>query len=338
MAVTITLEDQVAVSRGDMLCRPQNQPRVTQDIDAVVCWMSDAATMRPGMALLLKHTTRTVRATVDSVRYRLDVNTLHRETEVHELHLNQIGRVLLRTTEPLCVDGYQVNRSTGAFVLIDPLTNGTVGAGMVRVGLDHQPPANVSHFAGRLSAEERAAALGYRGATVLLTGLSGSGKSTVAAAAEEALVRSGRPAVLIDGDNLRLGLSEDLGFSAADRSENLRRAGEVARLFAEAGVVSLVALISPDAADRERVRTVHEAAGVPFLEVFVNTPIDECERRDPKGLYRRARAGEIPDFTGVGAPYEAPVDPELELVPADGSLADQVRRLLEAIDQRVGTD
>jgi len=209
---------------------------------------------------------------------------------------------------------------------------------MVRVGRAHQAPANVSHFAGRLSSDERAAALGYRGATVLLTGLSGSGKSTLAAAAEEALVRSGRPAVLIDGDNLRLGLSEDLGFSAADRSENLRRAGEVARLFAEAGVVSLVALISPDATDRERVRSVHEAAGVPFLEVFVNTPIEECERRDPKGLYRRARAGEIPDFTGVGAPYEAPRDPELELVPADGPLVDQVRRLLDAIDQRLGAD
>ena len=158
----------------------------------------------------------------------------------------------------------------------------------------------------------------------------------MAAVAEVALIRRGRPAVLLDGDNLRLGLCEDLGFSAADRTENLRRAGEVARLLAEAGVVALVALISPDREDRDRLRAVHEAAGLAFVEVFVDTPLDECERRDPKGLYRRARAGELAGLTGVDAPYEAPDDPELILTPADGSVTDQVGLLIDALDRVLG--
>jgi bifunctional enzyme CysN/CysC len=332
MAVTVVLEDEVSVSRGDLLCRPRNRPSVVQEVEATVCWMDEAAVLRPGASYLVKHTTRTVRAEVQALRYRLDVNTLHRDESAEELRLNEVGRVRLRLTEPLCVDDYQANRVTGSFILIDPVTSATAGAGMIRLMPGLRSSANVTRHEGRLTRDERYATLGARGATVLLTGLSGSGKSTIASALEERLVRSGRHAFVIDGDNLRLGLNGDLGFTPEDRAENVRRAGEVARLFAESGTVALVALVSPAAADRRAMRAAHAEAGLPFIEVFVNTPLDECERRDPKGLYARARAGEIPEFTGVSAPYEAPVDPELELTPQDGPLAEQVERLFRLLD------
>jgi bifunctional enzyme CysN/CysC len=169
------------------------------------------------------------------------------------------------------------------------------------------------------------------GATVWFTGLSGSGKSTVAAELERALVAAGRPAYLLDGDNLRHGLNADLGFSAADRSENIRRVGEVARLFADAGVVALVPVISPYRTDRDRARAIHEAAGVPFVEVFVDTPLEVCEARDPKGLYAKARAGEIKGFTGIDDPYEAPLRPDLRLTPDDGDPAAQATRVLKLL-------
>lgn len=190
---------------------------------------------------------------------------------------------------------------------------------------------NVVWHQSDLPRADRWASLGVRGATLWFTGLSGSGKSTVAVAVERRLLDTGAPAYLLDGDNLRHGLNGDLGFSAADRSENVRRVGEVARLFADAGVVALVPLISPYRADRDRARAAHEAAGVPFFEVFVNTPIEECEARDPKGLYAKARAGEITGFTGIDDPYEAPVAPDLELTPADGDPAAQAQLVLDLL-------
>jgi adenylyl-sulfate kinase len=191
--------------------------------------------------------------------------------------------------------------------------------------------ADVVWHPGLLSRETRTAALGHVGATVWLTGLSGSGKSTVAAELERLLVEAGRPAYVLDGDNLRHGLNRDLGFSDADRAENVRRVGEVARLLADAGVVALVPVISPFRAGRDAVRAAHAAAQVPFVEVFVDTPLEECERRDPKGLYARARAGELTGMTGIDSPYEPPVAPDLVLTPADGSpraQAERVRQLL----------
>ncbi len=187
---------------------------------------------------------------------------------------------------------------------------------------------NVVWHESDLPRSDRWAALGVAGATLWFTGLSGSGKSTVAVAVERRLLEAGTPAYLLDGDNLRHGLNGDLGFSAEDRSENVRRVGEVARLFADAGVVALVPLISPYRADRDRARAAHDAARVPFFEVFVNTPIEECEARDPKGLYAKARAGEITGFTGIDDPYEAPVAPDLELTPADGDPAAQAQVVL----------
>jgi bifunctional enzyme CysN/CysC len=183
-----------------------------------------------------------------------------------------------------------------------------------------------------LDRDTRWAALGSQGATIWFTGLSGSGKSTVAVAVERQLVQAGRPAYLLDGDNLRHGLNGDLGFSAGDRDENVRRVGEVARLFADAGVVALVPLISPYRVARERARAVHEAAGLPFFEVFVDTPLELCEQRDPKGLYKKARAGELKGFTGIDDPYEPPTAPELVLTPAGGAPDEQAARVLHLLD------
>ncbi len=323
MAVVITLTDDVAVSRGDVLCRPNNRPNVTADIEATVCWMDERSTLSVGASYLVKHTTRTVRALVQSMQYRLEINGLHRDDAAQSLALNEIGRVHLRCTEPLAVDDYGTNRSTGSFILIDPVTNGTVGAGVIRaIAAAHASPNVVLH-AGQLTRERRYAALGTAGATVLFTGLSGSGKSTIAAAVEEDLVNRGRPAFMLDGDNLRHGICGDLGFSDKDRTENVRRAGEVAKMFAESGSVALISLISPCAADRSVIRTLHEEAGLPFIEVFLDTPMEECERRDPKGLYARARAGQLPGFTGIDGTYEKPEDAELVLQPESGTIAEQ---------------
>lgn len=187
---------------------------------------------------------------------------------------------------------------------------------------------NIVWHHGALTPDDRAAALGFRGATVWLTGLSGSGKSTVAVELERSLVAEGRPAYILDGDNLRHGLNADLGFTDEDRTENVRRVGEVARLLADAGTVALVPVISPFRAGRDRVRQIHAAAGVPFFEVFVDTPIEVCEQRDPKGLYAKARAGELPGFTGIDSPYEAPAAAELVLTPADGTPAEQAAKIL----------
>jgi bifunctional enzyme CysN/CysC len=225
------------------------------------------------------------------------------------LALNEIGRIRLSTQAPQLFDTYRRNRSTGGFVLVDEATNDTVAAGMI-TGPSLTAPGVVWHPAAVGRAERPSA-----GTTVWLTGLPASGKSSVAVELERMLVAAGRPAYLLDGDNQRHGLNADLGFSAGDRAENVRRVGEVARLFADAGVIAIVSLISPYRTDRERVRDAHRAAGLPFVEVFVDTPLAVCEARDPKGMYARARAGEITRFTGVDDPYEPPADPDLVLRP-----------------------
>jgi bifunctional enzyme CysN/CysC len=333
MAVVVTLADDIAVSRGDILCRPNNRPTMTHDLEATVCWMDERAPLSEGRTLLLKQSTRTVRAVVQSLQYRLDVNGLHRDDTATTLALNEIGRVWFHCTEPLLVDDYTTNRTTGSFIVIDPVTNATAGAGVIRVIATTHASPNVVHHGVRLSRADRFAALGTPGATLLFTGLSGSGKSTLAAGVEEAFVSRGRPAFLLDGDNLRHGLNGDLGFSDRDRSENVRRAGEVARLFAESGTLALIALISPFASDRQLIRALHEEAGLPFAEVYLSTSLEECERRDPKGLYARARAGQLPSFTGIDSDYEVPENAELVLGSDSGSVSEQVSRVLELVDE-----
>ena len=333
MAVVVTLSDDIAVSRGDILCRPNNRPTVSHDIEATVCWMDERSSLAEGRSYLIKHSTRTVRGTVQSLHYRLDVNGLHRDEAASTLDLNEIGRVSFRCTEPLLVDDYTTNRTTGSFILIDPATNATVGAGVIRVIATTHASPNVVRHGGRLSRADRFEALGTAGATLLFTGLSGAGKSTLAAGVEEAFVRGGRPAFLLDGDNLRHGLNGDLGFSDSDRTENVRRAGEVALH------VRRVRLAGPDRADlpfaddRRLLRSLHEEAGLAYAEIFVDTSLEECERRDPKGLYARARSGQLPGFTGIDSAYEVPTDPDLVLGPGSGTLPEQVSRVLALVEE-----
>ncbi|WP_181723736.1 adenylyl-sulfate kinase [Nocardia gipuzkoensis] len=321
-AVTIQLADELDISRGDLICRPNNRPNAGRDLDAMVCWFAEDTQLTPGATYTIRHTTRTATAEVRSLDYRLDVNTLHRDEHAESLSLNEIGRVQLRTRQPLLFDPYRRNRATGSFVLVDDTTNNTVAAGMITG--PSLPSSRVVWHSTAVERDER----GTRGLTVWLTGLSGSGKSTVAVELERRLVAAGRPAFLLDGDNLRHGLNSDLGFSPADREENVRRVGEVAKLFADAGVVAVVSLISPYRADRDRVRAAHEAAGIPFLEVFVDTPLAVCEARDPKGMYAKARAGEIRGFTGIDDPYEAPTDAEIVLRPDHGDPASMAATII----------
>ena len=331
MAVSISLADDIDISRGDLLARPQNQPAVTTEFDAMVCWMADEAALEPGRDYVIKQTTRTTRARVIALDYRLDVNTLHRDKSATALKLNELGRVSLRTQVPLLLDEYSRNAATGSFILIDPETNVTVAAGMVR---DTAPAAtraatpNTVRHQSLVAAGERLT----KGRTVWFTGLSGSGKSSVAVLAEQTLLEHGCPAYILDGDNLRHGLNADLGFTMADRAENLRRLAHVATLMADAGLTVLVPAISPLEEHRELARKVHSEAGIEFFEVFVDTPLADCERRDPKGLYARARAGEITHFTGIDSPYQRPKNPDLRLTPDHTAvqLAQQVIDLLES--------
>ncbi|HUH71495.1 MAG TPA: adenylyl-sulfate kinase, partial [Mycobacterium sp.] len=304
MAVSVSLADDIDISRGDLIARINNQPRVTQEFDATVCWMADDSALEPGRDYIIKQTTKTARARVTALDYRLDVNTLHRDKTATALKLNELGRITLRTQVPLMVDEYTRNASTGSFILIDPDTNGTVAAGMVLRDMSERAAAarasspNAVEHRSLVTAQDRLS----RGCTVWFTGLSGSGKSSVAMLAERKLLEMGRPAYVLDGDNLRHGLNADLGFSMADRAENLRRLAHIAALLADSGQIVLVPAISPLAEHRALARRLHEDAGLPFYEVFCDTPIADCEKRDPKGLYARARAGLIKDFTGIDSP------------------------------------
>ena len=332
MAVSISLADDIDISRGDMIARPNNQPHVTQDFDATVCWMSDDAALEPGRDYVIKHTTRTTRARVTALDYRLDVNTLHRDKSATALKINELGRVTLRTQVPLLLDEYARNAAIGSFILIDPDSNGTVAAGMVR---DTTPAAtrtatpNAVRHQNLVTAEDRLS----RGSTVWFTGLSGSGKSSVAMLVEQKLLELGRPAYVLDGDNLRHGLNADLGFTMADRAENLRRLAHIATLLADSGQIVLVPAISPLEEHRALARKVHEDQGYDFFEVFCDTPLQDCERRDPKGLYAKARRGEITHFTGIDSPYQRPKKPDLRLTP-DCDVTELAQHVIDMIDAK----
>jgi bifunctional enzyme CysN/CysC len=336
MSVALRLEHDLDISRGDVICRPHNRPTVDRHIEAIVCWMAEEPVVA-GATYAIKHTTRAARAVIEEVRYRIDVNTLHRDETAPQLGLNDIGRICLRTTVPLIFDEYRRNRTTGSFILIDEATNGTVAAGMILEPHIERPASGrveVGWERSTLARAARWALLGQHGATVWLTGLPASGKSTIAAALEERLARDGYRAYRLDGDNLRHGLNRDLGFDRADRAENIRRVAHVASLFADSGTIALVSVISPYAADRQLARGIHERGDLEFVEVFVDTPLEECERRDPKGLYARAREGGLPGFTGVDAPYEPPRDPDLELRPCEQPLEELVERMVAELRAR----
>ncbi len=306
-AITITLADELDVARGDLMVGTASRPEVSDQFAAHIIWMSDQALM-PGRSYLARIGTATTPIVVTAIKHRIDVNT-GEHLAAHTLGLNDIGFCNLATGAPVAFDSYRQNRSTGAFIVIDRLTNQTIGAGMIEFGL--RRGGNLPWQATLIGKSERAAHKHQRPAIVWFTGLSGAGKSTIANMVERRLHAAGHHTMLLDGDNLRHGLSRDLGFTEADRVENIRRAGEVAKLLTDAGLIALCSFISPYRAERDTVRRL-----VPdgeFIEVFIDTPIEECERRDPKGLYAKARAGAIRNFTGFDAPYQAPTDPELHL-------------------------
>ncbi len=319
---------------------PGNVPTGRTSIDAMVVWL-DETPLAVGRRYLLKHATRTVPALAEKLAYVVDVNTLSRSDE-HTLGQHEIGRLTLTASQPLFVDAYARNKATGSFILIDPGTQATVAAGMVvdrGTPARPVPPAAERHVvreASAIPAADRTRRMGQRAITVWLTGLSGSGKSTIARELERTLHAQGRHAFVLDGDTLRSGLNQDLGFSREDRAENVRRTAEVARVLNDAGLIAIVALISPFRAERQNARAIVGAER--FVEVHVDTPLEVCEARDVKGLYARARAGEIPEFTGISSPYEAPLEPALVLQAGSETAAESAARLLALIQTRVAPD
>ena len=306
-AVTLVLNDEIDASRGDVIAAASARPDVADQFAAHLIWMSEDALL-PGRSYLLKIGTRTVTASVTEIKHKINVNTFERAA-AKTLELNEIAFANLALTVPVAFDPYEANSTTGSFILIDRLTNATVGAGMVWFAL--RRATNIHWQALEVDQAARAQSLGQTPAALWFTGLSGSGKSTVASLLEKKLHVRGRHTYTLDGDNVRHGLNRDLGFTDADRVENIRRVGEVARLFVDAGLLTLISFISPFRSERAMARELFPEGR--FIEVFVDTPIEECRRRDPKGLYRKADAGELRNFTGVDSPYEAPENPELHI-------------------------
>jgi bifunctional enzyme CysN/CysC len=306
-SVTITLADEIDVSRGDVLATADSPPSVADQFEAHVIWMGEHE-MLPGRPYLLKIGTRTVGVTIAAPKYRVDVNTLE-HVAAKTLQLNEIGVCNINLDRPVPFDPYNTNRDMGGFIVIDRLTNTTVGAGLLHFALRRAD--NVHWQAIEVNKDAHARLKGQQPAVVWFTGLSGSGKSTIANVVERKLHEQGRHTYLLDGDNVRHGLNKDLGFTDADRVENIRRVAEVAALMADAGLIVLVSFISPFRAERQMAR--ERLAPAEFIEVHVDTPLAVAEARDPKGLYRKARNGELANFTGIDSPYEAPEAPELRL-------------------------
>ncbi|HEY1710189.1 MAG TPA: sulfate adenylyltransferase subunit CysN, partial [Rhizomicrobium sp.] len=320
-AVTITLADEIDISRGDVLAPAAQRPEVSDQFAAHLLWMTEEE-MLPGRQYLLKIGAKTVPATVSELKHKVDVNTLD-HSAAKTLALNEVGYGNLSLQQPIAFDPYLENRDTGGFILVDRFTNGTVAAGMIDFGL--RRATNVHWQALDVDKAVRAQMKGQKPAVLWFTGLSGSGKSTVANIVERTLLSQGRHTYLLDGDNVRHGLNRDLGFTDADRVENIRRVAETSKLFVDAGLIVLVSFISPFRSERRMARELLQQGE--FVEVFVDTPIELCMQRDPKGLYQKAKAGEIKHFTGIDSPYEAPESAEITLKTADHTaeaLADQI--------------
>jgi bifunctional enzyme CysN/CysC len=327
-AVTLTLTDEVDVARGDLLVPPTARPEVADQFAAHVIWMGDEPLL-PGRPYLMRIGTRYVPVKVTALKHKVDVDTLE-HLAAKTLALNEIGECNLSTSSPVAFDAYAENRETGAFILIDRYSNATVGAGMISFGL--RRAANIHRQALLVTRADHERLNGHKPAALWFTGLSGSGKSTIANLVERRLHERGVRTFLLDGDNVRHGLNRDLGFSDADRVENIRRVGEVAKLFVESGVIVLCSFISPFRAERRMVRELF--AKDEFLEVFVDTPLDDCIRRDPKGLYAKALDGRIANFTGVSSPYEAPESAELVLATAALAPEDAAEAVIAELTRR----
>ena len=327
-SVTLTLADEIDASRGDMLSAADAPTSVADAFETTIVWMHDDALLA-GRPYLLKCGTKTVSATVTAIKHQVNVNTLEKSA-ARELGLNGIGVCNVNTDQPIAFDPYTDNRTTGAFVLIDRVSGATVGAGMLHFALRRSD--NIHHQAVDIDKTHHAAQKGQRPAVVWFTGLSGAGKSTVANLVEKKLAALGRHTYLLDGDNVRHGLNRDLGFTDADRVENIRRIGEVAALMVDAGLIVLTAFISPFRAERALARSF--VADGEFVEVHVDTPLAIAEERDPKGLYKKARRGELANFTGIDSPYEPPESPELLIDTGEMSAEQAAERVVAELRRR----
>ncbi|HEY0156298.1 MAG TPA: sulfate adenylyltransferase subunit CysN [Thermoanaerobaculia bacterium] len=341
MAVTVTLEDEIDVSRGDMILHPNNVPQVGQEFEAMLVWMSDVP-LQQGREYLIKQTSVQSSAVVRDVRYRINVTDLHRQ-DADVLGLNEIGRVRIEMPRMLAFDSYEKNRSTGAFILIDRISNATLAAGMILAresadSLTLRPAAAEgklhvrSQIRSAITREQRTARLGQEPFVIWLTGLPRSGKSSIAFGLEKELFDRGHVVQVLDGENLRLGISSDLDFSLRDRRENVRRASQIARMSAETGIITIVAMVSHSAEDRAAARSI--IGEERFAEIFCHAPIEVCEARDRDRLFERARAGELRDVTGVDAPYEPPDHPDLVLSTAEEPVEASVARILALCAER----
>jgi bifunctional enzyme CysN/CysC len=306
-AVTLVLDREIDISRGDVLASTEARPEVSDQFAAEVLWLAEDDLL-PGRSYLLKIGTATTPATISALKHRIDINTYEKKPS-RKLEMNGIGMCNVSTARPIAFDPYHAIRDMGAFILIDRFTNQTVGAGMINFGL--RRASNIHHHAMDVSKADRAQLKGQKPAILWFTGLSGAGKSTVANIVERKLSQAGLHTYSLDGDNVRHGLNRDLGFTDEDRVENIRRIGEVGKLFVDAGLLVTCSFISPFRSERQMVRELVEEGE--FIEVFVDTPIEVCMQRDPKGLYKKAQAGEIKNFTGFDSPYEAPESPEIRV-------------------------
>ena len=337
-SITLVLEDEVDCSRGDMIVRPGNVPKISNSFDATIVWMSSDALV-PGKTYLFKHTTQTINGQIDSLRYRVDVNTLH-SIPAPSLQLNEIGRCAVILSQPIYFDAYHRNRGTGAFIIIDRISNTTVGAGMISDLDSAKKPTAAWETSveetqtGRRSVSdvtesERAARFGQKATTVLFTGLTGTGKSTIARAVERALFDDGRAVTVLDGELMRRGVNVDLGYTVEDRSENLRRSAHVAKLINDNGLICLGAFVAPSQSVRERVADV--IGKDRFITVHCTASESVCRQRDTKGHYAAAEAGKLPNFPGVSAIYEPPEEPDLVLDTGDLSVDECVSAVLELL-------
>jgi bifunctional enzyme CysN/CysC len=326
-SITLTLTDEIDVSRGDVIAKADDRPEVARQFEATLVWMADEP-MLPGRNYLLRIGNASATATVAPLKYKLNVNSLERLAAT-KLELNEIGVVDLELDRAIAFDPYVENRETGGFILIDRITSRTVGAGLLHFALRRS--SNVHWQAVDVDKHSRAALSQQRPCIVWLTGLSGSGKSTIANVVERKLHALGRHTYLLDGDNVRHGLNKDLGFTDADRVENIRRVGEVARLMVDAGLIVIASFISPFRTERRTVRALVEDGE--FLEVYVDTPLEIAEQRDVKGLYAKARRGELANFTGIDSPYEPPEDPELRVDTSALTAEEAADRVIAALER-----
>ena len=331
-AVTLTIADAIDISRGDVIASSDSRPEVADQFAADLIWM-DAADLLPGRPYLFRIGTATVSGVVSRIKHKLDIDHLE-HLAADRLSLNEIGAVNVALASPVSFDPYEANRRMGAFIVIDRVTNTTAGAGMIRFPL--RRANNIHRQAVTIRSADRVARNRHRPAILWFTGLSGAGKSTIANLLETRLHAAGAHTYLLDGDNIRHGLNRDLGFTDADRVENIRRVAEVAKLFADAGLIVLVSFISPFRAERQMARELVEP-GI-FHEVFVDTPIEVCRSRDPKGLYRKADAGQIRNFTGIDSPYEPPENPEFWLRTVDSAPEALVDSLYNELAPAIGLE